>query len=127
MDMSEEPAATATKPDETSTGLVSEATNGNGDNSDEILQQWLELARTGGRTATGTVRKFADTVDRVVPLDGVGLPKRRELMSAALEMTERLIQSEYDFVRSLVQSAVFVNVGVDVDVDVDVASRAPTA
>jgi hypothetical protein len=127
--MSEGPTATATatKPDETSTGLISDVANGHGDNSDEILQQWLELARTGGRTATGTVRKFADTVDRVVPLDGVGLPKRRELMSAALEMTERLIQSEYDLVRSLVQSAVFVNVGVDVDVDVDVASRAPTA
>jgi hypothetical protein len=73
------------------------------------------------------VRKFADTVDRLIPMDvdGVGLPKRRELMSAALEMTERLVQSEYDLVRSLVQSAVFVNV--DVDVDVDVASRAPTA
>jgi hypothetical protein len=119
MDMSEGPAATATKPDDTSTDLIQDATNG-GDNSDEILQQWLELARTGGRTATGTVRKFADT-------DGVGLPKRRELMNAALEMTERLVQSEYDLVRSLVQSAVFVNVGVDVDVDVDVASRAPTA
>ena len=126
MDMSEGATATATKPGDTSTDLIQDATNG-GDNSDEILQQWLELARTGGRTATGTVRKFADTVDRLVPMDGVGLPKRRELMSAALEMTERLVQSEYDFVRSLVQSAVFVNVGVDVDVDVDVASRAPTA
>jgi hypothetical protein len=126
MDMSEGATATATKPGDTSTDLIQDATNG-GDNPDEILQQWLELARTGGRTATGTVRKFADTVDRLVPMDGVGLPKRRELMSAALEMTERLIQSEYDFVRSLVQSAVFVNVGVDVDVDVDVASRAPTA
>lgn len=127
MDMSEKPAAEATKPDDPSTDLIPDATTGHGDNSEETLQQWLELAKTGGRTATGTVRKFADTVDRLVPMDGVGLPKRRELMSAALEMTERLVQSEYDLVRSLVQSAVFVNVGVDVDVDVDVASRAPTA
>lgn len=124
--MSEGATATATKPGDTSTDLIQDATNG-GDNSEEILQQWLELAKTGGRTATGTVRKFADTVDRLVPVDGVGLPKRRELLSAGLEMTERLVQSEYDLVRSLVQSAVFVNVGVDVDVDVDVASRAPTA
>jgi hypothetical protein len=123
MDMPEGPAATATKPDDTSTEPIADATSGHGDGSEEILQQWLELAETGGRTATGTVRKFADTVDRLIPMDGVGLPKRRELMSAALEMTEHLVQSEYDLLRSLVQSAVFVNVGVNVDVDV--ASRAP--
>lgn len=124
MGMPERPSATATKPDDTSTDLTADATNGQGDNSEEILRQWLELAKTGRRTTTGTVREFADTVDRLIPMDGVGLPKRRELMSAALEMTERLVQSEYDLARSLVQSAVFVNV--DVDVDVDVASRAPT-
>lgn len=125
MDMSEQPATEATKLDDPSTDLLPDARTGHGDSSEEILQQWLELAKTGGRTATGTVRKFADTVDRLVPVDGVGLTKRRELMSAALEMTDRLLQSEHDLVRSLMQSAVFVNVGVNVDVDV--ASRAPTA
>jgi len=125
--MSEGPSPTATKTDDIATELVSDAPGAHGGDSDEILQLWLELAKSGGRTATGTVRRFADTVDRVVPLDGVGLPKRRELLSAALEMTEHLVQSEYDLVRSLVQSAVFVNVDVDVDIDADVASRAPTA
>ena len=125
--MSDGATATATRPGDTSTDLIPDATSGHAKDSDELLQQWLELAKTGGRTATGTVRKFADTVDRLVPMDGIGLPKRRELIGAALEMTERLLQSEYDLVRSFVQSAVFVNVGVDVDVDVDVASRAPTA
>src|SRR5690348_6506444 len=123
--MSEGTTATATEPHDIDAELVR---NGEGrgpqSSEQEVLQQWLELAKTGQRTATGTVRKFADTVDRLIPMDGVGMPRRRELISAALEMSERLIQSEYDFMRSLVQSAVFVNVGVDVDVDVDVASRA---
>ena len=120
-------AMATTALDDRDPGLLADEASGPAGSSDDVLGQWLELAMTGQRTATGTVRKFADTVDRLIPMDGVGLPKRRELMSAALEMTERLVQTEYDLVRSLVQSAVFVNVGVDVDVDVDVASRAPTA
>lgn len=105
-------------------GLVPDQTSGPTGSSDDVLKQWLELAMTGQRTATGTVRKFVDTVDKVVPLDGVGLAKRREVIGAALEMTQRLIHTPYDLGRSLVQSAVLVNV--DVDVDVDIASRAPT-
>lgn len=65
--------------------------------SDDLLKQWLDLAMTGPRTATGTVRK-------------------------ALEMTQRLAHAPYGLGRSFVQSAVLVNV----DVDVDIASRAPT-
>ncbi len=89
--------------------------------SDDVLKQWLELAVTGQRTASATVRKFVDTVDKVTPLDSVGLAKRREVIAAALEMTQRLAHTPYDVGRSLVQSAVLVNV----NVDVDVASQPP--
>jgi hypothetical protein len=89
--------------------------------SDDVLKQWLNLAVTGERTASATVRKFVDTVDKVTPLDRVGLARRREVIAAALEMTQRLAHSPYDLGRSLVQSAVLVNV----NVDVDVASQQP--
>ena len=115
---------TATELEDRDTDLVPDQTNSIVEASDEVLKQWLDLAKTGQRTATGTVRKFIDTVDKVAPLDGVGPAKRREVIGAALEMTERLVQAPYDFGRSLVQSAVLVNV--EVDVDVDIASRAPT-
>jgi hypothetical protein len=89
--------------------------------SDDVLKQWLNLAMTGERTASATVRKFVDTVDKLTPLDRVGLTRRREVIVAALEMTQRLAHSPYDLGRGLVQSSVLVNV----DVDVDVASQSP--
>jgi hypothetical protein len=89
---------------------------------DDVLKQWLNLAETTERTASATVRKFVDTVDKLTPFDRVGLAKRREVIVAALEMTQRLAHSPYDVGRGLVQSAVLVNV----DVDVDVASRTTT-
>jgi hypothetical protein len=106
-------------PDEASSSL-SDHRGGLAAGSPDILSQWLELAMSGPRTASGTVRKFVDTIDKVVPLDDVGLAQRRQVVTAALEMTQRLVHAPYDLGRSLVQSAVLVNV--DVGVDVDVAS-----
>lgn len=91
---------------------------------DDVLKQLLEVAATGRRTASGTVRKFVDTVDNVAPLDRVGLAKRREVIAAALEMTQQLVHAPYDLGRGLVRSAVLVNV--DVDVDIDIASQERT-
>jgi hypothetical protein len=117
-----EDAMATTELDDRDPSVVAGQTNGSAASSDDLLKQWLELATTGQRTATGTVRKFVDTLDKVVPLDGVGPSGRREVIGAAMEMTQRLIHAPYDIGRSFVQSAVLVNV----NVDVDVASRAPT-
>ncbi|HZL04078.1 MAG TPA: hypothetical protein VFE45_01425, partial [Coriobacteriia bacterium] len=68
--------------------------------------QWLELARVSQRTAIETVRKFLDTVESV-PLVGTGV-----------SLTERLAHAEYDALRSIVRSAVGVDVNVGVNVDV---------
>ena len=93
----------------------------------ELSEQWLELARTGQRTAVETVRRFIDTVDHAVPLRGEGLARRREIIDGALEMADRLVHTQYDLLRHVVSSAVLVNVDIDVGVDVDVASRATRA
>jgi hypothetical protein len=92
--------------------------------SDDVVKQLLEVAALGPRSASATVRRFVDIVDNVAPLDRVGLAKRREVIAAALEMTQRLVHTSYDVGRSLVQSAVLVNV--DVNVDFDIASQPPT-
>ncbi len=84
----------------------------------DLPEQWLELANVSRQTAIETVRKFLDTVESV-PLVGTGL-----------SITERLAHAEYDALRSIVRSAVGVDVNVGVNVDmlseglhVDVLSR----
>jgi hypothetical protein len=72
----------------------------------DLPEQWLELARVSQRTAIETVSKFLDTVESV-PLVGTGL-----------SITERLAHAEYDALRSIVRSAVGVDVNVGVNVDV---------
>jgi hypothetical protein len=72
----------------------------------DLPEQWLELAKVSQRTAIETVRKFLDTVESV-PLVGTGL-----------SITERLTHAEYDALRSIVRSAVGVDVNVGVNVDV---------
>ncbi|HEX4804821.1 MAG TPA: hypothetical protein VFU94_02875 [Conexibacter sp.] len=62
-----------------------------------LTDQWLELARAGGRMTLETLRAFAP----------------------ALELAERAALAPYDALRHAVASAVLVNV----DVDVNVASR----
>lgn len=91
----------------------------------ELSEQWLELARTGQRTALETVRKFVDTVEHAVPLRGEGTARRRQLIDGALEMADRLMHAQVDLLRHAISSVVVVDV--DVGVDVDVASRATRA
>jgi hypothetical protein len=93
----------------------------------ELPEQWIELARTGQRTAIETVRTFVETLERTLPSRGEGASRRRELVEAALELADKLAHAQYDLLRHAVASAVLVNVDVDVDVDVDVASRATRA
>lgn len=62
-----------------------------------LTDQWLELARAGGRTTLETLRAFAP----------------------ALELAERAAHAPFDALRHVFASNVLVNV----DVDVNVASR----
>jgi hypothetical protein len=52
------------------------------------------------------VRKFVDTVDEKLPALGGERPsKRQEIVDAAMEMADRLVHTQYDFIRNVVQSA----------------------
>lgn len=82
----------------------------------DLPEQWLELAKMSRRTAIETVRKFLESAESM-PLLGMGL-----------STTERMAHMEYDALRSIVHSAVGVDVGVNVDVlskglHVDVLSK----
>jgi len=79
-----------------------------GELSDEVLRS-LE---SGQRAAIEAVRKFVDTVDEKLPALGER-PSRRgerpsgrqEVVDAAMEMADRLVHTQYDFIRNVVRSA----------------------
>lgn len=69
--------------------------------SDDVLQS---LDR-GQRAALEAVKKFTETVDDALPAIG-GRPSQGEkVVSAALEMAENLVKTQYDFLRTVVKSA----------------------
>jgi hypothetical protein len=71
--------------------------------SDEVAQS----IEDGQRAAIEAVRKFVDTVDRALPAlpHGEGPSKRQEIVDSALEMADRLVRTQYDFLRKVVDSA----------------------
>ena len=69
--------------------------------SDEVLKS-LEAAQ---RAAIEAVRKFVDTVDQALPALGERPSRRQEIIDSAMEMADRLVHTQYDFLRSVVQGA----------------------
>jgi hypothetical protein len=71
--------------------------------SDEVAQS----VEDGQRAAIEAVRKFVDTVDRALPAlpHGEGPSRRQEIVDSALEMADRLVRTQYDFLRKVVDSA----------------------
>ena len=53
------------------------------------------------------MRKFVDTVDHTLPAlpHGEGPSKRQEIVDSALEMADRLVHAQYDFIHKVIDSA----------------------
>jgi hypothetical protein len=69
-----------------------------------LPREVLRPLEDGQRAAADAVRRFLDTVEGVMPRRE-GTRDRQEIVDSALEMTERLIQAQYDILRRVVQSA----------------------
>lgn len=70
--------------------------------SDEVLKS----VESGQRTAIDAVRKFVGAVDESIPAHGDDHPSRRNtIVDAALEMADKLVETQYKFIRSVVSSA----------------------
>ena len=59
----------------------------------------------GARSAIEAVRKFAETVDRALPPRGESPSRREEITDSALEMAQRLVHTQSDFLRKVIDSA----------------------
>lgn len=75
------------------------------DRSAQLSDEVLESVEAGQRAAIEAVRKFMDTVDQALPLRGDGPSRREEIIDSALQMADRLVHTQYDFIRKIVDSA----------------------
>ncbi len=69
--------------------------------SDDVLKE-LEA---GAQSAIEAVRKFLGTVDEALPPRGEGPSRREEVTDSALEMAQRLVHTQAEFLRKVVDSA----------------------
>jgi hypothetical protein len=70
--------------------------------SDEVLKS----VESGQRSAIDAVRKFVGAVDESMPAHDDDHPSRRDtIVNAALDMADKLVETQYQFIRSVVGSA----------------------
>ena len=71
-----------------------------------VPRDMLRSIEEGQHAALEAVRRFVDTVERALPLrsDG-GSRRQQEIVDSALEMADRLVQTQYDLLRKAVRSA----------------------
>jgi hypothetical protein len=75
------------------------------DRTIDLSQDLLKSVEAGQRAAIEAVRKFVETVDEALPALG-GHPSRREaILDAALELADKLVTTQYEFLRSVVRTA----------------------
>jgi hypothetical protein len=75
------------------------------DRTTELSEDVLKSLDEGAQTAIDAVRKFVDTVDKALPPRGEGPSRREEITDSALEMAQRLVHTQYEFLRKVVDSA----------------------
>ncbi len=77
------------------------------DRTAKLSDEVLETVEKSQRVAIEAVRKFVDTVDHALPAlpHGDRPTARQEVVDSALEMADRLVHTQYDFIRKVIDSA----------------------
>lgn len=71
----------------------------------ELSEELFKSLEAGAKSAIEAVREFLDTVDKTLPVQSAGQSKREEITDSALQMAERLVHTQYEFLRKVVDSA----------------------
>ena len=93
--------STSARPKKSTSAQQKTAVDRTADLSDEVL----ESVESGQRAAIEAVRKFVETLDEAIPAIGERPSRRETVIDAALEMADKLVHTQYDFLRSVVHSA----------------------
>ncbi len=75
------------------------------DRTVDVSEEVLKSVEAGQRAAIAAVRKFVDAVDEAIPAIGDRPSRRETVIDAALEMADRLVTTQYNFLRSVVHDA----------------------
>jgi hypothetical protein len=75
------------------------------DRTAKLSEEVFEEVEAGQRAAIQAVKKFVDTVDRKLPAPEEGPSSRQDVIDAAMEMADRLVHTQYEFLRKVVRSA----------------------
>jgi hypothetical protein len=75
------------------------------DRTADLSQDVFKSVEAGQRAALAAVRRFVDTVDEALPAIGDRPSRRETVIDAALDMADKLVTTQYDFLRSIVRSA----------------------
>jgi len=75
------------------------------DKTAELSSDVIKAVEAGQRAAIEAVRRFVDTVDEAIPALGDRPSRRETIIDAALDMADKLVTTQYDFLRSVVRSA----------------------
>jgi hypothetical protein len=75
------------------------------DRTTKMSDEVLDSVEAGQRAAIEAVRRFVDTVDQALPTHGEGPSRRQEVVDSALEMADRLVHTQYEFIRNMIDSA----------------------
>ena len=74
------------------------------DRPTELSEELIEEVKAGEQAAIEAVRKFVDSVDKTLE-DDESPSKREEIVDSALDMADRLVETQYGFLRKVVRSA----------------------
>jgi hypothetical protein len=75
------------------------------DRTARLSEDVLDSVEAGQRAAIDAVRKFTATVDDALPAHGDSHSKRQDVVDSAMEMADRLVHAQYDFIRKVIASA----------------------
>ncbi len=75
------------------------------DRTTQLSDEVLDSVEKVQRAAIEAVRKFVDVVNEALPAHGEGPTRRQEVVDSAMEMADRLVHAQYDFIRKVIDSA----------------------
>jgi hypothetical protein len=71
----------------------------------ELSEEVLEQVKESQESALAAVRRFMESVDEALPPHGENPSRRQEVIDSALEMSQKLVKTQYDFLTKVVHSA----------------------
>lgn len=75
------------------------------DRTAKLSEEVFEEIEAGQRAAIQAVKQFVDKVDRALPPHDEVPSGRQDVIDAAMEMADKLVHTQYEFLRKVVRSA----------------------